>query len=114
MALRRMKDVYDLWVLSRDFWFDGASLSAAMAATFERRNTAVPEGVPTALTDEFAGDHGKQTQWAAFLKRHGLTNAPPRLSRVALDLRRILLEPWRAAVQRRPLSKSWKPGGPWA
>lgn len=59
MAISRMKDFYDMWMLSEQFPFDGASLSAAIAATFERRGTAIPEGVPTALTDDFAADRGK-------------------------------------------------------
>jgi predicted nucleotidyltransferase component of viral defense system len=113
-AISRMKDFYDMWMLSKQFSFDGASLSAAIAATFERRSTAVPEGVPTALTDEFAADPIKQTQWAAFLRRSGLADAPPELSGVVRDLRAFLLEPLRSAAQGRPFSKSWKPGGPWA
>jgi predicted nucleotidyltransferase component of viral defense system len=114
MAISRMKDFYDLWMLSKQFSFDGASLSAAIAATFERRRTAIPEGVPTALTDEFAADRIKRTQWAAFLKRNALTDAPADLSSVIHDLRAFLLEPLHAAVRNEPFSKSWKPGGPWA
>jgi len=114
MAISRMKDFYDLWVLSKQFPFDGASLSAAIAATFERRGTAIPSGVPTALTDRFAGDHIKQTQWAAFLIRNGLTDSAPDLPSVIRDLRAFLLAPLQAAAERQALLKSWKPGGPWA
>lgn len=114
MAISRMKDFYDLWMLSKRFPFEGTSLSAAIAATFQRRGTAIPTGVPTALTDEFAGDRGKQTQWTAFLKRNVLPDAPPSLSTVVHHLRAFLLEPLQAAAQESLLSKSWRPGGPWA
>ncbi len=113
MAISRMKDFYDIWMLSKRFSFDGASLSAAIAATFERRGTAIPKGVPTALSDEFAGDRGKQTQWTAFLKRNGLTDAPPDLFSVVHDLRAFLLEPLRAAAHTGSLPRSWKPRGLW-
>lgn len=66
-ANSRMKDFYDVWVLSRTYKFDGPRLSAAIAATFERRKTAVPFDVPDALTSEFARDSAKQAQWRAFV-----------------------------------------------
>jgi hypothetical protein len=113
MVISRMKDFYDIWTLSKQFPFGGASLSAAIAATFERRGTAIPEGVPTALTNEFAADRTKQSQWAGFLRRIALSEASPSLSRVVNDLREFLLEPLHAAAQQETLSKSWKPGGPW-
>jgi predicted nucleotidyltransferase component of viral defense system len=114
MAISRMKDFYDIWTLSKQFPFDGASLSSAIAATFERRGTAIPEGVPTALTDEFAADGTKQTQWTGFLKRNVLSEAPPSLSGVVNDLQDFLLEPLHAAARSEPFAKSWKPGGSWA
>ncbi len=114
MAISRMKDFYDTWTLSKQFAFDGALLSAAIAATFERRGTTIPDGVPTALTDEFATDTAKQTQWTAFLKRDVLTDAPPDVSGVVDGLRQFLLEPLHAAARSAHFSKSWQPGGPWA
>lgn len=114
MVISRMKDFYDIWMLSKQFPFDGVSLSSAIATTFEHRGTAIPEGVPTALTDEFAADRTKQTQWTGFLKRSVLSEAPPSLSGVVNDLRDFLLEPLHAAARSEPFAKSWKPGGPWA
>ncbi|HSW00523.1 MAG TPA: nucleotidyl transferase AbiEii/AbiGii toxin family protein [Sedimentisphaerales bacterium] len=114
MVISRMKDFYDIWTLSKQFPFDGASLSTAMRATFERRGTAIPEGVPTALTDEFAADRTKQTQWTGFLKRSVLSEAPPSLSSVVNDLRDFLLEPLHAAARSERFAKSWNPGGSWA
>jgi predicted nucleotidyltransferase component of viral defense system len=66
-ANSRMKDFYDVWLLSRTFSFDDDRLSRAIAATFERRGTAIPENAPDALTNAFASDRQKRAQWDAFV-----------------------------------------------
>lgn len=38
----RMKDFYDLYVLARDFTFDGNTLVRSIQATFKRRRTDIP------------------------------------------------------------------------
>ena len=50
LANSRMKDYYDIWMLSRSYDFDAERLSRAIAATLARRGTAIPEEVPDALT----------------------------------------------------------------
>jgi len=69
MANSRMKDFYDIWVLSRMFEFDATTLETAIRATFKRRKTQIPVAAPTALTKAFAGDPAKVRQWQAFVKR---------------------------------------------
>ncbi len=49
-ANSRMKDFYDVWILSRTYKFDDERLPRAIAATFARRKTPVPEELPDALT----------------------------------------------------------------
>ncbi len=58
----RMKDFFDLWLLSRQFEFDGVTLATAVTRTFENRQTAITDH-PVALTPSFANDSVKQTQW---------------------------------------------------
>lgn len=65
-ANTRMKDFYDIWLLSQAFEFDDDRLAGAIAATFERRNTAIPIELPDALTTAFATDPAKIEQWNAF------------------------------------------------
>jgi predicted nucleotidyltransferase component of viral defense system len=65
-ANSRMKDFYDIWVLSRASEFPGDRLPRAIAATFARRDTEVPAELPDALTDAFATDAAKIQQWNAF------------------------------------------------
>jgi hypothetical protein len=44
MLNSRMKDFFDLWVQAKHSDFDGSVLLRAVAATFERRRTAIPQG----------------------------------------------------------------------
>ncbi len=59
----RMKDFYDLWLLSRQFDFSGPERTEAMWLTLERRGTGVPSEL-VAFSDTLVDD--KQAQWAAF------------------------------------------------
>lgn len=68
----RMKDYFDVHALLCEGGLDDALLVRAIAATFERRRTALPEGVPVGLTDEFSGDAERQAQWQAFLAKNRL------------------------------------------
>ena len=110
----RMKDFYDLWVMSRQMSFDGETLCQGLAATFERRQTPVPEGVPPGLSEEFTGLQDKLQQWQAFLKRTSLAESSLTLDRVIGDLRAFLVAPLLAAAHRTPFRQSWPPVGPWA
>jgi predicted nucleotidyltransferase component of viral defense system len=86
----RMKDFYDLWFLSRRFDFDGATLHKAIHATFARRQTVVSDDLPYPLTDDFGKDATKQIQWAAFLRRNGLTGPSPQFADVVVLLRQFI------------------------
>jgi hypothetical protein len=44
----------------------------AVRATFSRRQTLLPSGTPLALSDKFASDQLKASQWAAFLRKNAL------------------------------------------
>ncbi len=66
-ANTRLKDFYDIWIISRSFAVEGDRLARAIAATFARRGTEVPTELPDALTQAFAADEQKQQQWRAFI-----------------------------------------------
>lgn len=97
MLNSRMKDYFDLWVLVRYSEFDMQILIRAVAATFERRQTKIPNGVPIGLSDEFANDPLKEKQWNAFLRKNSI--APKPLSEVVTDLRNFLMPVLASAVQ---------------
>jgi hypothetical protein len=88
MANSRMKDFFDLWVLSQHSELGTSILNRAITATFARRGTALPTTTPLGLSDEFAADNAKQTQWRAFVGRNQL--AAPELQAVVQHLRRFL------------------------
>jgi predicted nucleotidyltransferase component of viral defense system len=64
----RMKDFYDVWLLGRTQAFDLDRLARAIAATFRRRGTEFPAGIPDAFTPAFYENSSKQKQWAAFIR----------------------------------------------
>ena len=67
IANTRMKDFYDLEVLSRTFAFEGKILAQAIQNTFQERGSDLPRaGLPVAFTSEFYDDVNKKRQWTAF------------------------------------------------
>jgi hypothetical protein len=58
----RMKDFYDMWLLSRLFEFEDRTLCEAVRNTFRRRSTALPVALPIAFTGEFRKSTQKHTQ----------------------------------------------------
>ena len=55
----RMRGFFDVYSLATRRSFDGDRLVDAIAATFERRKTSIPESSPIALTRGFAAIDGK-------------------------------------------------------
>lgn len=88
-ANSRMKDLYDIWVLSRTFEFEGDRLARAIAATFARRKTEVPTEAPDALTPAFAEDPAKIQQWNSFAE--DVAFQPGSLADVVRDLSAFLM-----------------------
>lgn len=76
IANTRMKDFYDVWILSETRPFDGAALANAIAATFAQRGTPLPDNRALALTGDFTRDPAKEAQWRAFPDRGRLREAP--------------------------------------
>jgi hypothetical protein len=81
----RMKDSYDIWFMANTWSFRLESLRSAIAFSFERRGSAMPNGVPFALTDEFLTDAQKVLQWNAFAGRLNAGDKAPSLAEVGLS-----------------------------
>ena len=113
MANSRMKDFYDLYVLTRDFSFDGAVLTKAVKATFRRRKTEIPAESPLALTDEFGKNEVKPVQWKAFITKSGLEKEVAGLPEVQSQLQKFLLPVLKAASKKEASPGNWEPGGLW-
>ena len=74
IANSRMKDFYDLWVLTNKIELEEKILKEAVQATFKRRRTEIPKGIPLALTSEFSENESKKKQWVSFLNKNGIEN----------------------------------------
>ncbi len=64
----RLKDFYDIWLMSRLFVFEGEILKQAIENTFKHRETLIPEILPVAFTEEFYEASDKRAQWRNFIK----------------------------------------------
>jgi predicted nucleotidyltransferase component of viral defense system len=105
----RMKDFFDVWLLSRSFDFDGPRLCEAIEKTFKRRGTVLPDGEPVALTEEFSGNAQKQAQWAGFIRRTKLRDVAA-LTEIVDQLREFLMPAMRAASAGEDWHAKWLAG----
>jgi predicted nucleotidyltransferase component of viral defense system len=67
-ANSRMKDFYDICILSQKYNFDGKVLKEAIQTTFKHRKTPM-QLIPTIFKSEFRESKEKKQQWNAFKKR---------------------------------------------
>lgn len=112
MLNSRMKDCFDLWLLSRQFDFDGTALAGAIEATFRHRGTSVKPKT-AALSQQFAGDATKQAQWAAFVRKTRLSQEPGELP-IVVDALAAFLAPVAEAIEAgSAFTKHWTVSGPW-
>ena len=105
----RMKDFYDLWMLSRQHNFYGHQLSKAIELTFKNRGTSLKQEI-TAFKKEFI--RKKETEWKAFTKNLNQEYSPS-LSNVMESVKSFLLPVIKALVNKEAIPKQWKAPGPW-
>ena len=104
----RFQDYFDLHYLAQNFPFEGDLLARSIAATFERRGTAFPAGLPAGLTPTFGDDPAKIRGWQAFWLKTGLKSESPALPSVIELLVEFLERPLAAAAKKETLSATWK------
>lgn len=110
----RMKDFYDLWMLSRTTTFDGGTLNEAIRQTFARRGTDLPREAPIGLTTEWARGERVEGFWQGFLDRSGLQDRAAGLDMTVAALREFLLPPTRSLLVGAAYTMRWQAGGPWS
>ena len=67
LANGRMKDFYDLWAVPGSMPIEAEALGAAIAATFERRETPIPKERPMGLSGAMANDPAARQRWKAYI-----------------------------------------------
>lgn len=103
----RMKDFYDIWLLSRQFSYDRAQLTEAISLTFQNRGTTLISAFD--LFDEVFID-SKQIQWAAFCNRLKQEHVPVSFQSVVRSIQ-LFLTPVSSADSG---LTTWPPAGPWS
>lgn len=63
----RMKDFYDLYVISSSSNLDYSTVKTAIENTFNRRITPIPNEMPEDLSEQVYEDVTKKQQWKAFV-----------------------------------------------
>jgi hypothetical protein len=108
----RMKDFFDIWLMSRQFDYNGATLSKAILKTFSTRGTKIP-AEPLALMDAFAKDTTKAAQWRGFLRKNRLSEAPKDLTEVIMSIGAFLKPISEHLAAGHVFKLIWKAPGPW-
>ncbi len=99
MTNSRMKDYYDLRVIFRTNELTDEDLAQAIVATFQRRQSPLPNAVPPALSDEFGAGERKRL-WLEFLRRLQIEDAPADFGDVVESVRQRV---WPVMLQARRL-----------
>ena len=106
----RMKDFYDIWLLSRQFDFDGEKLAEAIKLTFDRRGTVLPDTV-VAFTKGFID--AKQAQWKAFIKKLKQDHVPQSFDEITIAVSAFLGPIADSLSAGKTVSVRWNVPGPW-
>ena len=109
----RMKDFYDIWLMMRQFDFDGSKLTEALKRTFEHRKTSLPVDRPLFAEEIYDEKSDRQTLWKAFLKKGEIKHAPEKLSAMAREIEKFLIKPLVAINKDIGFNGKWKVSGQW-
>lgn len=109
----RMKDFFDIRLLSRQFDFEGRILAEAVTKTFSTRGTKIPS-TPIAFTRTFAEDATKTVQWRAFIRRNRLMDTPEDFAEIITTVASFLGPIVDILAAGRSFGLYWKAPGPWA
>jgi len=109
----RMKDFYDVWLMTRQFNFEGESLVKAFEKTFARRKTALPEKPPFFVDEIYKERSDQQVLWRGFLNTIKMKHAPNVLNEVVKLIESFLEEPVGALFKKEAFRSQWKAPGPW-
>ncbi|MCP4756770.1 MAG: nucleotidyl transferase AbiEii/AbiGii toxin family protein [Proteobacteria bacterium] len=107
----RMKDFYDIWLLSRRFDFSGETLTSAIKLTLEQRGTDIPDEIE-AFSKDFI--EAKQIQWSAFRRRIQQEHVPDEFEEVVSTIGTLLTPIAEAIRNGASVPSAWSAPGPWS
>jgi len=105
----RLKDFYDIWVLSKQT-FEGLDLQTAVKNTLHNRGTEL--SAYSELEKELLDSMDKQTQWTAFIQK-SMVNAPDEFAFVLSEIGNFLAPVIDAIRNKETFDVVWEAGGPW-
>lgn len=108
----RMKDYYDIWLISKTFEFESHSLQKALETTFRNRVTDLPVERPSSLSAEFAS--ANHTRWTNFLGKMNLeASESANLISIMDQIWKFLADPLQASLSRTKSTRRWIPNKGW-
>jgi len=108
----RMKDFFDIWLMSRQFDFEGPIVAEAISKTFSTRGTNI-QAKPIALARAFGEDLEKAAQWRGFVRKNRLVDVPQNLAEVVTAIADFLRPITEQLAAGRVFKATWKARGPW-
>ncbi len=109
-ANSRMKDFYDIRLLSRQFNFQAKELAEAFSRTFKTRGTPMPVSQQL-FSSDFA--KAKQIQWTAFRNKLKIETIPESFKEVLNDVEAFLQPIAIGIADNAKMPKEWKAPGGW-
>lgn len=106
----RMKDFYDIWLLSRQCNFTSKDLQKAIDLTLHNRKTKIPDEL-TPFSEKFILD--KSTQWNAFHKKMNSDTIPTDFSEVVHQIEEFLTPAIAGIRSEEDSILHWEAPGPW-
>ncbi len=103
----RIKDFYDIWLLSRQFKFEFRNLDKAIRLTFKQRGTKICEPIDAFSTDFISY---RQIMWKAFIKRLQQEHVSESFQEIALDIEEFL----KPVIKGNSRDMIWTPAGSWS
>jgi hypothetical protein len=103
----RMKDFYDVWLLSRQFAFEFDKLAEAIRLTFKQRGTELAEPID-AFSEAFTTS--RQPLWSAFRRRLKQEHLPESFAEITAEVEAFI----KPVIQGESNHSNWPPTGPWS
>ncbi len=108
----RIKDLYEIWFLSKKYDFDCKLLAKAITKTFSNRKTEILYNLDV-IIKELAEDKEKEAQWNSFIRRNKLQYVPENFKDATEEILQFLNYPVKVIIDGRKAEAKWHAGDKW-
>jgi len=109
-ANSRMKDFYDIYILSRQFDFKAEELAKAIQLTFSHRATQIPEEI-SSFQQAFIDS--KESQWRAFRRKIDQDHVPESFDDIVTGIASFIVPIVGTLTSHVKINGRWVAPGPW-